>query len=278
MKYTESRYFNRLQTVILSIILLSFAGCSNAQEKLIINSIYLPSPDTILIYQPNERSSSNSLTFLLHGWSGNYAQWSEILNLKKYAEEYKTIIVCPDGLYDCWYINSPIDSTKQFEKFFFNDLYPRLKQNLKFDSTKIFISGLSMGGFGATRLYLLHPDFFLAAGSTSGILDLKPFYKNWGMEKVLGTDSSKYFPEFSPVGILRQFDHTPFNLIVDCGTTDFAYMANFRFYQICLDKKLPLTFISRQGAHNQDYWTNSLPYHFKYFQDVINRTYIHPNK
>ncbi len=49
---------------------------------------------------------------MLHGHSGDYKQWSEIVDLKYYANKYNFLIVCPDGNFDSWYVDSPILNSK----------------------------------------------------------------------------------------------------------------------------------------------------------------------
>ena len=52
------------------------------------------------------------VVYLLHGYSGNFSDWIiKVPALKQYADEYKVIIVCPDGDYSSWYFDSPVDST-----------------------------------------------------------------------------------------------------------------------------------------------------------------------
>ena len=180
------------KTVFIIFFLLRI-GNVFAQDTLVISKPYIPYPDTTLIFTPQNSSQLNkiSLIFLLHGWSGNYAQWNIITNLQSYADKYKMIIVCPDGFYDSWYLDNTFEPRVQFERFFWNDLVPEILQKYKVDSTKIFISGLSMGGHGALMLFLKHPDFFLSAGSTSGILDLTAFPEKWGIKKEIGRASCR---------------------------------------------------------------------------------------
>ena len=63
-----------------------------------------------LVFKPDKYNSGENypLLFMLHGHSGDYTQWSEIVDLQKYTNKYSFIIVCPDGNYDSWYIDSPI--------------------------------------------------------------------------------------------------------------------------------------------------------------------------
>ena len=147
-----------------------------------------------LVFKPDNYDSNNKypLLFMLHGHGGDYKQWSEIIDLQHYANQYNFIIVCPDGHYDSWYVDSPILKESQFETYFFYTLVPDIFNNYKTDSANIFITGLSMGGHGAINLFLNYPGFFESAGSTSGILDLLPFPGNWGIKNVLGDQKNYY--------------------------------------------------------------------------------------
>ena len=56
--------------------------------------------------------------YLLHGWSGNFAGWlSEAPQLRAQADLYQMIIVWPDGGYDSWYLDSPVDSTVRYDTY-----------------------------------------------------------------------------------------------------------------------------------------------------------------
>jgi len=56
------------------------------------------------------------VVYLLHGYSGNYSNWiTKVPDLKKYADEYKLLIVCPDGDYSSWYFDSPVDPSMRYE-------------------------------------------------------------------------------------------------------------------------------------------------------------------
>ena len=58
------------------------------------------------------------VVYLLHGFSGSCNNWiNHLPELKQYADEYKMMIVCPDGGYSSWYIDSPVDSTIKYETY-----------------------------------------------------------------------------------------------------------------------------------------------------------------
>jgi len=211
------------------------------------------------------------LLFMLHGHSGDYKQWSEIVDLQKYANKFGFIIVCPDGKYDSWYVDSPILKESQFESYFFNDLVPEIFSNYSIDSNNVFITGLSMGGHGAINLFFNHPQFFKSAGSTSGILDLLPFPDNWEIKNVLG-DQEKYrdnWIKHSAIYNLDKIKNLNKKFIVDCGTEDFAYDVNRRFRDSCEVKGIKLKFIQTHGDHSSEYWSKSIIYHFEFFTEMI---------
>ena len=54
--------------------------------------------------------------YLLHGYGGNYATWiRRAPELKQYADNYRMVIVCPDGEFGSWYYDSPVDSSMRYE-------------------------------------------------------------------------------------------------------------------------------------------------------------------
>jgi S-formylglutathione hydrolase FrmB len=211
------------------------------------------------------------LLFMLHGHGGDYKQWSEIVDLQKYANKYNFIIVCPDGNYNCWYVDSPIDSAVKFESYLFNDLVPEIFGKYKIDSANIFITGLSMGGHGAINLFLNHPQYFKSAGSTSGILDLLPFPDNWEIKNVLGEQETyrTNWIKHSAIYNLDKIKNLNKKFIVDCGTEDFAYDVNRRFRDSCELKGLSLKFIQTSGDHSGYYWIKSIPEHFEFFAEMV---------
>lgn len=228
-----------------------------------------------LVFKPDNYDTNNNypLLFMLHGHSGDYKQWSEIVDLKHYANKYNFVIVCPDGNFDSWYVDSPILKESKFETYFFNDLVQEIFQKYKIDSSNIFITGLSMGGHGAINLFLNHPEFFKSAGSTSGILDLLPFPDNWEIKSVLGDQRNhkENWLNYSAIYNLEKIKNLNKSMIVDCGTEDFAYDVNRRFRDSCSVYGINLNFIQTSGNHSSDYWAKSILKHFEFFANMLNK-------
>ncbi len=258
---------------ITLLLLLIATSISTAQDTLIFKRSYIPWPDTTVVFLPHSQKPKIKLPMLilLHGWSGTYKQWNREINLQDYSTHYGWIIVTPDGFYDSWYVNSPVKKNVQFETFFWHDLIPKLFEDYKIDSSKIFISGLSMGGHGAMTLFLKHPDFFLSAGSTSGILDLTYFPDRWSMRNALGRykENKEVWKNNSAIYLLKNIAGTNKQIIFDCGTEGFAYDVNKKFFDMCRKLKVKATFISQPGKHTHSYWKKSIKEHFFFFDQLL---------
>ncbi len=259
---------------IVAFILLS--SIIFAQEKLILDANYIPYPDTTLIILPTDYETIQMdypLVFLLHGWSGNYNQWNENVNLQEYADQYGFIFACPDGFYDSWYLDSPIIKEMKFERFFWNDLVKKILADYRIDRKNIFITGLSMGGHGALTLFFKNLDFFRAAGSTSGIIDLSKFSGKWGIEKVLGKyDMNPHgWKKSSAIYLIGNMMDSNKKIIFDCGKEDFAFSVNEKLNEECQNLMIDHKFISGPGNHSHEYWKKSIKWHFDFFKQNVVR-------
>lgn len=269
---------------IFVIISLLTATSSQAQDKWILETEHLPQPNTVLVFKPNSYNKNQKypLVYLLHGYSENYKQWSKTADLQKLADQYRFIIITPDG-FTSYYINSPIDKDSRYEDFFFKDLVPKVHKTLNIDDNNIFISGLSMGGYGALRYFILHPDYFNTAGSTSGALNIDyPHFQKvsqlWKTNKMtidmiqnIGNPKTENWNAYSISTLLKQNPDFRKPFIFDCGTEDIFYpnSANLKVQSDSL--KIPTTFISQPGDHNTEYWNKSIEYHFVYFQQHLTK-------
>lgn len=274
-----------MRKAIFMIIGLLTTTSSQAQDKWILESEYLSQSDTVLVFKPNTYNNSQKypLVYLLHGYSENYQQWSQTTDLQKLADQYGFIIVTPDG-FTSYYINSPTNKGSQYEDFFFKDLVPKVHKTFNIDDNNIFISGLSMGGYGALRYFILHPDYFSTAGSTSGALkiDYPNFQKVsqlfWQTNRMtddliknIGNPKTENWNAYSILTLLEQNPDFKKPFIFDCGTEDILYSNSADLKAETDSLKIPTTFISQPGDHNTEYWNKSIEHHFVYFQQHLTK-------
>jgi len=250
----------------ISILFLAaylFTANTYAQDMYIMPTKLMPGADTVIIAKPSESDSTGlkyPVVVLLHGWSGSYMQWHNMVDIQKLADEYKFVVVCPDGFYDSWYVNSHKLSDVQFQSFFFDELMPAVFRSSPADPKNVFVTGLSMGGHGALLLFLSNPDFFKAAGSTSGVVDLTPNTAQFGIAKVLGDRQQfeKKYQENSVLFNVEKLKGKNTEFYFDCGTEDVFSDVNAKLHAKSLELGIPHVYVSMPGKHDSNYWKKSI--------------------
>jgi len=218
------------------------------------------------------------VVYLLHGWSGNYSNWiMKVPELKTWADEFRLIIVCPDGDYSSWYFDSPIDPSMRYETYIGKEVpeyidanYPTIK-NRKARA----ITGLSLGGHGGLFLGFRHADTFGACGSMSGGVDIQTFSKSYDIIKLIG-DTVQYadnWKKYTVINVIENYPKDSLAIIIDCGTEDFFYAINHELHEKLMKLKIPHDYIERPGKHDWFYWANAVRYQLLFF-----KTYFDKNK
>ena len=248
---------------------------SRAMKKNLKNAVTLPSSYTA--------GKPLRVLYLLHGFSDSFDAWLTKAPDKdlvgKMADKYNMIIVCPDGGYGSWYLDSPKAKDSQYETYIIKELIPAVDSKYKTFAAREgrFISGLSMGGHGALYLAGRNPTLFVAAGSIAGALDIsvtaverKGEITDW-FKKLLGDPvaDSQVFKQHSVMYMTDKLKFSGLKLIIDCGTSDFLYQNNKDFHAKMLAEGVPHEYTERPGEHNWPYFANSLEYHMVFFQKVL---------
>jgi S-formylglutathione hydrolase FrmB len=130
------------------------------------------------------------------------------------------------------------------------------------------ITGLSMGGHGALFLALRHPGIFGAAGSMSGVVDLKECKNRFDISKRIGDTilHAKEWHDLTVINLIENYTGTGVKIIFDCGDKDIFIDGNRRLHQKMLQLKIPHEYIERPGEHNWQYWSNAIPFQLLFFQ------------
>lgn len=266
--------------LIVNFLALSIAVRAGHVDTVDIYSTSMKKNIRCIVITPDNYSVMGKpypVLYLLHGWSGNFAGWlGDAPQLRMHADTYQMLIVCPDGGYDSWYLDSPVDSTVRYETHiaievvqYIDYYYHTLK-----DRSGRAISGLSMGGHGALSLAIRHTDLFGAAGSMAGGLDLRQFKKNnWDLEGVLGDPSTHWqnWEDFSVVNLVPHLKKMNLPLIIDCGLGDFFLEANRTMHSRLLEEKIPHEYTERPGGHNGDYWGSAVDFQVVFFHQFFSR-------
>ena len=210
--------------------------------------------------------------YLLHGLSDDHTIWLRRTSIERYAAALGLAIVMP-AVHRSWYTD--MDRGGAYFTFVSEEL-PRLcRQWLRLSERRedTFIAGLSMGGYGAFKAALRHPERYAAAASLSGAVDFAR-YAEQTAEGLRGRELSAIVADPSAV---RGSDDDLFALAARvgsgggdvpalyacCGTGDFLYDDNVRFRDHAAAVGLPLHYEEHAGReHEWGYWDERI-------QDVL---------
>lgn len=250
-----------------------------AQEVLRVPSKFMGTRVPVMVQVPADYDGSKKypLVYMLHGYSEGFDQWGKITDLRKLATDHQMIVACPEG-FASFYLDSPVDKASQYERFFFGELVPYLHNRYLMDERNIFITGLSMGGYGALSLYIKHSDYFNTAASTSGALEIdydnykRASFEFFGNERltddlmqILGGPHTGSWPQYSISTLLEGHPTFDGGFFLDCGLEDPLLADTMKIKQLALARNLPIRFALQPGGHDAHYWAKAIDYHFVYF-------------
>ena len=275
-----SQTFN-MRLYLLAILCTVGSQCvAGSVDTLSIYSNAMRKSYKCVVVKPDNYSNKNlkfETVYLLHGHSGNFSNWIKLVpQIKKYADQYQMIIVCPDGKTDGWYLNSPLTETLQFETYIAKEVpaYIDANYNTKQGRNSRAITGLSMGGHGGLYLGFRHADFFGACGSMSGALMIEYITdKRYGIDKILGdtlNNKQRYF-DYSIMKEMERYPKDSIAIIMDCGSEDFVIEMNRAAHTKMQLLKIPHDYTERPGGHNWNYWRNAIQYQLLYFRNYFDR-------
>lgn len=108
--------------------------------------------------------------YLLHGLGSNADEWARFSMVEAFAKVYDFAVVMPDGNRS-FYLDAPT-GPRYFE--WVSEELPELVHTwfrLPRDREHTFVCGESMGGYGALRMALAHPERFAGVAALSAVTD-----------------------------------------------------------------------------------------------------------
>ncbi len=221
---------------------------------------------------PARRAPFKTL-FLLHGISGNHADWISETRIRHWAESRGVAVVMPSG-YNAFYLDQP-EVHNYYGRFVGQELVEvaRTMFPLSCHREDTFIGGISMGAYGALRNGLKYCETFGAIVGLSSAMIIDSF------DKVISSDGlfflSRPFLEhtFGDLNHVRDSDKDPARLAADlvycdrprprifmsCGSEDPLAEPNRVLAQRMRDTGLDVTYHEMRGGHDWDFWNAALP-------------------
>lgn len=272
--------FRFLIILIFNSLILTSSALAGSVDTVEIFSTSMQKSIPCIVILPDRYGITGErypVLYLLHGWSGNFSSWpGDAPQLRAYADAYQMLIVCPDGGYGSWYLDSPVDSTVRYETHLAKEVVEYVDHYYftRPDRSGRAISGLSMGGHGALSLAIRYPDVFGAAGSMCGGLDLRPFKKNnWDLKAVLGSPRDHWdnWEQASVVNLVSRLKGGDLELLIDCGAGDFFIETNREMHRRLTDAGISHEYTERPGEHNHEYWSGAIDYQIVFFSKFFRK-------
>lgn len=213
---------------------------------------------------PQQMPEHYPVLFLLHGLHSNYSAWSRHSSVERYANERGLAIIMPDAGRS-FYTN--MHHGHRYFDFFSQEL-PKVADRLFPLSRKRsqrFVAGLSMGGYGAFKLALSHPEQYSAAASLSGALSLTEIEDSdsllpeWPI--IFGEDPQIDKSKNDLLELAKDYskqDKHPLRLFQCCGTEDFLYGSNQHFLTHSKEIGLDIHYEESPGGHDWQYWDQQI--------------------
>ncbi len=198
---------------------------------------------TVLIYYPEDYTTSTPVIYLLNGWGTDAYNWGSGMDLAQEAFD-RDIIFVSMSAGENTYANDPNNSNESYEDYVLEVISKvENKYDLDIDSTRRAICGISNGGGGAVFLLSEHPSLFSGCGSLSGT-----HYTQ--MEQ---------FTNFAGKGIR-----------IDVGTEDDEVLSELRWQHNKFNEEgVEHEYFEHPGAHNWTFWKKYAPKQFDFLENLI---------
>ncbi len=201
--------------------------------------------------------------YLLHGLSDDHTTWTRRTSIERYVEGLPLMVVMPNAERS-WYTDSATIPSDAFETLITSDLIEFVENTFPVVRSREgrAVCGLSMGGYGAFKLALKHPDLFCTAVSFSGALafgcpdDGDHLWKT-EMLAIYGEDP-RGGPEDIPT-LLQSADRSRLPALwVDCGSEDFLIDMNRKVHKLMASLGIEHEYMERPGVHEWGYWDTAI--------------------
>jgi putative tributyrin esterase len=244
---------------------MAFLTCDFFSEALQVAtsiSVVLPQPTDDQIGVSEVASDGPPpLLYLLHGLSDDHTAWGRYTSVTRYAEAAGLAVVMPSAFHSFY-----ADEVHGHPYWtYLSEELPEIVQSffrVSDQPSETFVAGLSMGGYGALKLALSHPDRYAAAASLSGALDLRYLIARPDRADLFRRAfDAKVTPANDLFALLDAAPSVP-PLYVGCGTEDGLLEANEHFIAAATSARVDLTTDLRPGDHEWSLWDAMI-------QDVI---------
>jgi S-formylglutathione hydrolase FrmB len=206
---------------------------------------------------PDQGKGPFPVFYLLHGLSDDHTVWLRRTRIDAYVNEMPMIVVMPDGHRGFYadHVEGPAYGRDMIE-----DVVGFAERTLPAIGKRAgrCVGGLSMGGYGALRLALAHPDLFVSANSHSGACyapRMTGIPEEHEFRRIFGHGKPRADHDLQALALKIKRSGKPFpKLRIDCGTEDFLFQQNREFHAFLEKQKIAHEYAEFPGSHEWGYW------------------------
>ena len=211
--------------------------------------------------------AKRKVLYLLHGLSDDASAWQRYSSIETIAAAYGLVVVMP-SVGRSFYTDQP--NGQKYFTYLTEELPHYLVDvfGLALRREDTFIAGTSMGGYGAFKAALLHPELYFAAASFSGVLALAV------LQLLPDTDSRKaeFALLFGGLDNLAGGEHDPAvwlecaakklsnlpHLFISVGRQEDIYPVSGMFHATCQSLGVQSEYHEEDGTHDWFFWDGQL--------------------
>ena len=279
----------RFGTLILVVALLVSAGCSRKEAapqpdhprltpKVVLRDVTFHSaalnrdmPYRIVMPVSVAPGQRLPVVYLLHGADGGFRDWTNDSDVAHFAES-GLLLVMPEGG-SSYYTNAVDPPQDRYEDYIVSDLISDVESRFPAATGRSnhAIVGVSMGGFGAVKIALRHPELFAFVGGLSSAIDvprrafvLKRFHQSRHYSAIFGPAGSQSRRDNDPLVLARSADPdaAPY-FFLTCGEQEGLLPSNREFAALLAQRHFQHEFHTVSGGHNWEQWNGWLPALFR---------------
>lgn len=233
-------------------------------------TVQVNSPLYVIVPDPgkmgNTPVSQRKVLYLLHGLSDDASAWQRYTSIEALAAAYGLVVVMPSAGRS-FYIDQP--NGQAYFTYLTEELPRYLADVFGLMSRRedTFIAGNSMGGYGAFKAALLHPELYAAAASFSGVLSLAVLgldpndSRRHELSLLFGDFDQLPGSEHDPDTWLQRASQNPSaqpRLYITVGRQEDVYPLSGYFHSACQSLGLQSEYYEEDAQHDWFQWERQI--------------------
>jgi putative tributyrin esterase len=287
--FMPNRHHRRRGSAILAAALLLSVGCSRKEPEpppghprltpnVVLRDVTFHSaalkrdmPYRVVLPASIAPGQRLPVVYLLHGGGGDFRDWTNYSDVARFAESGR-LLVMPEGE-SSYYTNAVDPPQDRYEDYIVDDLIADVESRFPAATGRSnrAIAGVSMGGFGAVKIALRHPELFAFVGGLSSAIDVprrafvfKRFHQSRHYSAIFGPSGSQTRRDNDPFVLARTTnpESAPY-FFVTCGEQEGLLPSNREFATLLAQRHFRHEFHTVPGGHDWNQWNAWLPSLFR---------------